>query len=230
MATRRSARIPAPVPVPDAAEPLERVRNWFASQGWEPFAFQENTWKAYLNGQSGLLNVATGAGKTYAAWMGPLAEWMGEPRTAEPKLRVLFITPLRAMTRDIERALQRPVDDLGLSIRVESRTGDTTQSQRTRQARAMPEVLVTTPESAALLLARDNAREMFADLRAVIVDEWHELLSTKRGVQVELMLSRLRGMAPRMRTWALSAKAIVRCVSRTLASLKRRSRSSSFGV
>jgi ATP-dependent Lhr-like helicase len=205
MATRRSPNPPAPVPVPNPAEPLQRVRDWFEMRGWEPFAFQEQTWKAYLDGQSGLLNVATGAGKTYAAWMGPLAEYMAEPPSPEPKLRVLFITPLRAMTRDIERALQRPVEDLGLSMRVESRTGDTTQHQRTKQARAMPDALVTTPESAALLLARDNARELFSDLRAVIVDEWHELLSTKRGVQVELMLSRLRGMAPRMRTWALSA-------------------------
>jgi ATP-dependent Lhr-like helicase len=118
---------------------------------------------------------------------------------------VLYVSPLRAMTRDIELAIREPIRELALPFTVESRTGDTSSSQRQKQGKKLPTILVTTPESAALLLARDNAPEMFADLRCVVVDEWHELLSTKRGTQVELLLTRLRALAPRARTWALSA-------------------------
>jgi ATP-dependent Lhr-like helicase len=152
--------------------------------------------------------VATGAGKTYAAYLGPLSRLIEESEERGGKvegLRILYITPLRAMARDIELALQAPITELGLPLTVESRTGDTSQAQRARQAKRMPNVLVTTPESAALFLCREDASELASALTAVIVDEWHELLSTKRGTQLELVLSRLRTFAPGMRTWSLSA-------------------------
>jgi len=120
-------------------------------------------------------------------------------------LRVLWITPLRALASDTEQALRAPVEALDLPWTIESRTGDTSQAVRARQRTQLPTTLVTTPESLSLLLCQRNAAERFADLRCVIVDEWHELLSTKRGAQVELALARLRSLRPALRTWGLSA-------------------------
>lgn len=212
---------------------VELARGWFASRGWTPFAFQEEAWRAYAAGRSGLIHVPTGAGKTYAAYLAALGEvvgWGGKDDaeryplgtkggdtkahyplraagsgTGEAGLGILYVTPLRAVARDIELALKEPVADLGLDVRVESRTGDTSSSVKARQRRKMPDVLVTTPESLSLMLTYDESREMFSGLRALIIDEWHELLSSKRGSQVELAAARLRRFAPGMRTWALSA-------------------------
>lgn len=185
---------------------IERLRGWLASRGWKPFPFQEQAWDAYSRGESGLINVPTGAGKTYAAYFGPLSELIEErERGAMAGLRVLFITPLRAVSRDIEAALKAPVADLNIKVKVESRTGDTSSSVRARQKKELPQVLITTPESLSLLLTQEHAAGLFQGLRCVIVDEWHELLSSKRGTQTELALARLRRLAPGMRTWALSA-------------------------
>lgn len=189
---------------PGALHPL--LAGWLARQGWSPFPFQVEAWEAYARGCSGLVHVPTGAGKTYAAYLGALGELIERAERGEAEgLAILYVTPLRAVSRDIEKALRRPIADLGLPLRVESRTGDTSASLRARQRERLPEVLITTPESLTLLLTRADARHAFASLRAVIVDEWHELLSSKRGTQVELALARLRRLAPDVRTWALSA-------------------------
>jgi ATP-dependent Lhr-like helicase len=192
------------------AEPAEA---WFAARGWTPFDFQRDVWEAYRRGESGLIHAATGTGKTYAAWLGPLLEALAEVparrtvrrRADADPLRVLWITPLRALAADTEQALCDAAEGLGVPWTVESRTGDTPPSRRARQRERLPSALVTTPESLSLLLCRPDHAALFADLRAVIVDEWHELMSTKRGVQVELALARLRAVAPRLRTWGLSA-------------------------
>lgn len=181
---------------------LESVYTWFTAQGWTPFAFQEETWQCYLNGQSGLVQVATGQGKTYAAVMAPLAEMLTTPAAG---LKLLYITPLRAVARDIEKAILKPVTDMNWNVRVESRTGDSKQSLKRKQLKAMPDVLITTPESLALMLSYVGAKNLFGNIRAVILDEWHELLSTKRGTLTELCMTRLRTLAPALRTWALSA-------------------------
>lgn len=182
------------------------LREFFASRSWTPFEFQVQTWKAFADGRSGLIHVPTGAGKTWAAFGGPLADLIDSSGARpEPVLRALYLTPLRAVSRDIELALREPVEALGLPFTVESRTGDTPQRVRLRQRERLPHILVTTPESLTLLLTRENSAELFAHLRAVIVDEWHELLSSKRGTQTELALARLRRFSPRARTWALSA-------------------------
>lgn len=200
-----------------AVLPAER---WLAERGWAALSFQREVWKHYLVGQSGLVHSATGTGKTLAAWWGPLLEWItehGEPaprsvpgakkvrRAAAPPLRVLWITPLRALAADTLQSLDAPLRDLALPWTLESRTGDTAPGQRARQGRRLPTALVTTPESLTLLLTRADAAEAFASLRAVVVDEWHELMGTKRGVQTELALARLRTLAPAARTWGLSA-------------------------
>jgi ATP-dependent Lhr-like helicase len=188
------------------------VEAWFAARGWEPFGFQREVWDAYLRGESGLIHATTGAGKTYAAWIGPLAEWIVEhphSPTAKPRapvpLRVVWLTPLRALAADTAAALQVPVADLGLPWTVETRTSDTSSAARARQRQRLPTALVTTPESLSLLLTRPDASTLFGELRAVVVDEWHELLATKRGVQTELCLARLRHLRPTLRTWGLSA-------------------------
>ncbi|MEM7622073.1 MAG: DEAD/DEAH box helicase, partial [Planctomycetota bacterium] len=169
-------------------------------------------WDAYAAGSSGLVHVPTGAGKTYAAYGGPLAEVFDEALEAGDTLlkgvRIVFVTPLRAVSRDIEKALKAPIKDLGLLdsvVTVESRTGDTSTSVRARQRSRLPSVLITTPESLTLLLTQRDAAQKFASLRCVIIDEWHELLSSKRGTQVELACARLRTLAKGVRTWALSA-------------------------
>ncbi|WP_141329427.1 ligase-associated DNA damage response DEXH box helicase [Myxococcus sp. AB025B] len=182
--------------------PMERLRAWFASKGWTPHAFQEESWAAYARGDSGLIHVPTGAGKTYAAYLGPLADVVEHGETG---LQILYVTPLRAVSRDVERALLEPLSVLDTDLDVESRTGDTSSSVRQRQRERLPEVLITTPESLSVMLSNERAPELFSCLRAVIVDEWHELLGSKRGTQTELALARLRHFAPRLRTWALSA-------------------------
>jgi ATP-dependent Lhr-like helicase len=181
---------------------LEPAEAYFRARGWTPFPFQREAWTRFLNGESGLIQVATGAGKTYAATMGAFAAMLEAPKAG---LRLLYITPLRAVARDIEAALLEPIARMGWNLRVESRTGDTKQSLRKKQLTAMPEVLITTPESLELLLSYPGFEERFADVLSVVVDEWHELLSTKRGSLLELSLARVRRLAPAARTWALSA-------------------------
>ena len=185
---------------------LSRAEEWFTSNGWKAFDFQREVWNAYLAGESGLIHAATGTGKTLAAWWGPLLEYLNEKTDSKSvPLRVLWITPLRALAADTAEALIAPIEDLGIRWSVETRTGDTTGAVRSRQSRRLPSALVTTPESLSLLLSRERASEQFADLRVVVVDEWHELMGTKRGVQTQLALARLRGICPRLRTWGLSA-------------------------
>lgn len=207
-AATRTGRKGVPKGRGESVAGIERVRTWFRGRGWKPFAFQEEAWGAFLAGESGLIHVPTGAGKTFAAFGGPLARLAEEGRNGDAQargLRVLYVTPLRAVARDIEAAIKEIAGDVAGWARVESRTGDTKQSVRARQRKELPEVLVTTPESLCLLLSREDVRERFRDVEAVIVDEWHELLSSKRGTQVELALARVRGLAPGVRTWAMSA-------------------------
>ena len=190
-------------PVPAA---LPTVDEWFASQGRIPFAFQREVWSAYRAGESGLIHAPTGTGKTLAAFLGPVQEAVAEGATAkDTSIRVLWITPLRALASDTTASLQAATDGMGLSWVVGTRTADTKASARAKQRSRLPPVLVTTPESLCLFLTREESRGTFAELRCVVVDEWHELLASKRGVQVELALARLRRWIPGLRTWGLSA-------------------------
>ncbi|WP_054885848.1 ligase-associated DNA damage response DEXH box helicase [Pseudomonas sp. NBRC 111130] len=179
---------------------------WFAARGWKPFAFQRQVWAAVGRGESGLLHASTGAGKTYAVWLAALRAFATAASGRQPAaLQVLWITPMRALAADTARALQAPVEELGLNWTVGVRSGDTGSAERARQARRLPSVLITTPESLTLLLTRAQAAEDFASLRLVVVDEWHELLGNKRGVQLQLALARLRRWHPGLITWGLSA-------------------------
>lgn len=182
---------------------------WMESKGWKPFPFQKETWNAYLKGKDGLLNAPTGSGKTYALGIAILLDQLHNPPPPNRKKRIglqaIWITPLRALSKEIAAAMQTACDELGLGWEVGLRTGDTPSHIRQKQSRNMPEFLVTTPESLHLLLAQKKYPDRLSSLRCVVVDEWHELLGSKRGVQVELALSRLRSIAPQMRRWAISA-------------------------
>ena len=208
----RKSSTARPPPPPPASLPPPSVEGWFAGNGWTPFGFQRAAWAAYHAGESGLVHAATGTGKTLAAWLGPVAEFLAEhPEPAgwdakQPTpLRVIWVTPLRALAADTLTSLLQPVGGLGLPWTVQTRTGDTAASIRAKQKKAYPTALITTPESLTLLLTRPDTQERLADLRCVVVDEWHELLAGKRGVQTELALARLRGWRPGLRTWGLSA-------------------------
>ncbi|WP_129932472.1 MULTISPECIES: ligase-associated DNA damage response DEXH box helicase [unclassified Pseudomonas] len=179
---------------------------WFAKRGWKPFAFQRRVWAAVERGESGLLHASTGAGKTYAVWLAALRAFKPRPQGRHlTPIQVLWVTPMRALAADTARALQAPLDELQLPWSVGVRSGDTNSAERARQARRLPSVLITTPESLTLLLTRAQAREDFATLQLVVVDEWHELLGNKRGVQLQLALARLRHWHPGLPTWGLSA-------------------------
>ena len=188
---------------PDA---LERAEALFHERGWSVFAFQKQTWEAYWRGAHGLLNAPTGSGKTLAMFMPVVTEWMAGEGPKPPKgLQVLWLTPLRSLARDIAQACREVCDELDIPWEVGLRTGDTSQKERERQRRRLPEMLITTPESLHLLLAQKNYPQRLGQLRAVVVDEWHELLGTKRGVQVELGLSRLKNINLNLRIWGISA-------------------------
>lgn len=180
------------------------AEHWFAAQGWRPFDFQREVWAAMAQGRSGLLHATTGAGKTYAVWFGALLRGPHEG-PAPPPLRVLWITPMRALAADTTRALSAPLPAVAPHWTVGARSGDTTSAERAQQDRRLPSALVTTPESLSLLLTRETAREELAQVQAVIVDEWHELMGNKRGVQVQLALARLRRWNPGLVVWGLSA-------------------------
>ncbi|MGK5064451.1 ligase-associated DNA damage response DEXH box helicase [Janthinobacterium sp. LB3P112] len=185
---------------------VQRIDAWFAGRGWTVFPFQRAVWRAGAQGRSGLLHASTGSGKTYAVWFGALLRAERLARKGRKQgLRVLWITPMRALAADTVRALQASGAELAPGWRIEARTGDTSAALRARQAKAWPEVLVTTPESLSLMLSQHDAQERFSLLETVIVDEWHELMGSKRGVQVQLALARLRRWNGALMTWGLSA-------------------------
>lgn len=185
------------------------ARDWFKTQGWKPFPFQQETWKAFLRGKHGLLNAPTGSGKTYALWFPVVLQFMKDfpdYREKHPKgLKAIWITPLRALSLEIKQSAEKVAADLGTELTVGIRSGDTSTKERAQQKKQMPDLLITTPESLQLLLASKGYDKMLRSCNAVIVDEWHELLGTKRGVQMELGLSRLKTISPEMRIWGISA-------------------------
>jgi len=190
-----------PMQVPSPAE------NWLAARGWRPFDFQREVWQAVAQGRSGMLHATTGSGKTYAVWLGMLDEMLRRhppARGAEP-LRAIWLTPMRALASDTTKAIAEPLRSLAPEWTIGQRTGDTPSAERARQDRRFPSVLVTTPESLTLMLTRENAREELQGVEYVVVDEWHELIGSKRGVQAQLAIARLWRFNPRLVVWGLSA-------------------------
>lgn len=178
----------------------EQVNLWFNSRGWKAFPFQHEVWDRYHEGYSGLLNAPTGSGKTFALWIPALIEsieadaWVSKKGEKPRGLQVLWITPLRALAKDIHAALQSSAKEMGVHWRVELRTGDVSSAKKKKQLEKLPEALIITPESLHLLLSYGNSEQIFGNLKAIIVDEWHELFGSKRGVLVELALSRMKNI------------------------------------
>ncbi len=183
---------------------LQPIHDWFKHQEWTPLPFQIQTWKKHQIGKSGLIQVPTGSGKTFAAVMGPIAQMLADD-TDRKGIRLLYLTPLRALSRDLALAIREPIETMGWPLRVGIRNGDTKSNERTKQLKAPPDILVTTPESLTLLLSNPKAEELFSNLDTVILDEWHELMGSKRGSQTELCLSWLRQQRENLQTWAISA-------------------------
>jgi ATP-dependent Lhr-like helicase len=176
------------------------VRDWLAGKGFQPFAYQEEAWQFIIDGRSGLVNAPTGTGKTFSVFLGAVIRFINEHESdyqsrAGNGLQLLWLTPLRALAKDIARAMEEVLTELGIPWKVGIRNGDTSLSDRAKQKRHMPEVLLITPESLHLLLAQKQYPDVFRSLRLFAVDEWHELIGSKRGVQVELALSRIVGLA-----------------------------------
>ncbi|MEO7045058.1 MAG: DEAD/DEAH box helicase, partial [Ferruginibacter sp.] len=172
------------------------IKSWLASKKRKPFLFQQQTWDQIIAGNSGLVNAPTGYGKTYSVFLGAVISFINDhPKDFNTKknngLQLLWVTPLRALAKDIGRAMEEVITELGMQWRIGIRNGDTPVSERQKQKTNMPEVLIITPESLHLLLAQKNYPDVFKKLKIIAVDEWHELLGSKRGVQVELAISRL---------------------------------------
>lgn len=181
------------------------VLTWLQQQTREPFSFQLQTWKKIAQGYSGMVVAPTGFGKTYSVFIGILIDYMNHPEHYKSGLKLIWITPLRSLAKDLARAMQEVMDQIGLDWVVEVRNGDTDVKVKQRQSRQMPDVLLLTPESWHLLLAQKGRDKFFRTLKAVVIDEWHELLSTKRGVMVELAASYLKHRNPSLLIWGITA-------------------------
>lgn len=177
---------------------------WFEANNWKPFPFQLEAWEKYLSGYSGLINAPTGFGKTYSLLIPILIEALKEQKKGKG-FRAIWIAPIRALTKEIQISCRRAIEGLDLAWTAEVRTGDTTTTQRKKQLSDPPEILITTPESIHVLMASKGYQKFFKNLNAVVVDEWHELMGSKRGVQTELAISRLRGIQPNIKIWGISA-------------------------
>jgi ATP-dependent helicase Lhr and Lhr-like helicase len=188
------------------------INKWLEKKNFHPFEFQEQTWEQIMQGGSGLVNAPTGCGKTFSVFLGTLIQYINQhPNQYQSKapghLQLLWITPLRALAKDIGRAMEAVLAELEIPWTVGIRNGDTSTSERQKQKRKVPEILIITPESLHLLLAQKDCSSVFAHLQWVAVDEWHELMGSKRGVQVELAITRLIGMQVKhtICLWGISA-------------------------
>jgi ATP-dependent Lhr-like helicase len=186
---------------------LQQIENWFTAKDWQSFDFQRESWQAYLEGKNGLLNAPTGSGKTYALGMAILAEYLENEGKKEnlQGVQAIWITPIRALAKEIESSLNEACAELDIPWKVAKRTGDTSAKERAAQKKNLPQILITTPESLQLLLATRGYEKMFKNLKCIVNDEWHELLGSKRAVQMELAHSRLKNVCSGLKVWGISA-------------------------
>ncbi len=181
------------------------VKSWLGEKGFEPFGFQLETWEKFGKNYSGMVIAPTGFGKTYSVFLAVITDFLNNPDNYKDGLQLLWITPLRALAKDIAKAMTEAIDEIGLDWKVAVRNGDTPQAERVSQTKKMPEILIITPESLQLLLAEKNNHRFFKNLKCVAVDEWHELLGSKRGVLVELALSQIISYQKKLKIWGITA-------------------------
>lgn len=184
---------------------LRIINNWMAEKGQAPFTFQEQTWQRYANGYSGMVVAPTGYGKTFSVFLAVVIDYLNHPENYSKGLKLLWISPLRSLAKDLAKAMTEAVEDIGLDWSVQVRNGDTPTAVRRKQERLMPDVLLTTPETMHLLFSQKKNSKWFKSVKCVAIDEWHELLGNKRGVLTELALSQLRQYAPKLRIWGITA-------------------------
>lgn len=181
------------------------VHRWLGAKGFEPFTFQHETWEKFGRGYSGMVVAPTGFGKTYSVFLAVITDFLNNPDRYNGTLHLLWITPLRALAKDIAKAMTEAIDEIGLDWKVSVRNGDTPQAERASQTKKMPEILIITPESLQLLLAQKNNQRFFKNLKCVAIDEWHELIGSKRGVLVELALSQILSYRKTVKIWGITA-------------------------
>lgn len=182
------------------------INKFFDKKQWRPFPFQKKAWKSYLDGKSGIVNAPTGSGKTYSLICPIIQSYINSNGFEKPKkLIAIWLSPIRALTEEIKDSAERFINELELDWEVGIRTGDTGQKIKQKQLRKMPEILITTPESLHVLLSSKKKDEIFRDVECIVTDEWHELLGSKRGVQVELAISHLKSINRGLRIWGISA-------------------------
>lgn len=181
------------------------IHHWMGDKGISPFKFQTETWWKFGNGYSGMVVAPTGFGKTYSVFLALISDFLNHPDKYKKGLKMIWITPLRSLSKDIAKAMQEAIDEIGLDWAVGVRNGDTDPKVRQQQVKNMPEILVATPESLHLLLGQKNHQRFFTNLQTIVIDEWHELLGSKRGVMIELGISRLRTYVPKIKIWGITA-------------------------
>ena len=186
-------------------EGLKIIKNWMAEKDFAPFTFQLETWGKYYRNYSGMVVAPTGFGKTYSVFLAVIVDFLNFPENYKAGLKLIWITPLRALAKDIAKAMREAIDEIGLDWTVGVRNGDTPVAERTSQTKKMPDILLVTPESMHLLLAQKNHQRFFKNLKCVAIDEWHELLGSKRGVLTELALSRLFSYQKKLKIWGITA-------------------------
>ncbi len=179
------------------------IRKFFKKNNWQPLDFQIEAWDSYSRGESGIIQVPTGCGKTYAALMGPLLKL--KEQNFSKGINILLVTPLKALSRDLKKSIINAIQFFDANISIGIRNGDTSNYEKRKQIIKPPNILITTPESLTLLIANKEANKIFTNLFSIIIDEWHELMGCKRGNQCELALSWLRGNNQNIQIWAMSA-------------------------
>lgn len=188
-----------------SSEGYKIVQKWLNEKDFVPFGFQMETWEKFGKNYSGMVIAPTGFGKTFSVFLAVIIDFLNHPENYKDGLKLLWITPLRALAKDIAKAMTEAIDEIGLDWKVAVRNGDTPQSERVSQTKKMPDILIITPESLQLLLAQKNNQRFFKSLKCVAVDEWHELLGSKRGVLVELALSQILSYQKNIKIWGITA-------------------------
>ncbi|GLR18904.1 ligase-associated DNA damage response DEXH box helicase [Portibacter lacus] len=184
------------------------AKTWFKANEWKVYPFQEQAWNKFLDNYSGIINAPTGSGKTYSLLIPVLLEYLQRKEIQKEEitgLQCIWIAPIRALTKEIKLAAERAIDGFGMDWRVEIRSGDTSANDRKKQFEDPPQILITTPESLHIILCNKNYKHLLKNLKSIVVDEWHELMGSKRGVQVELALSRIKNITTNLRLWGISA-------------------------
>ena len=181
------------------------ISNWMQTHKMQPFSFQEKTWERYFNGYSGMVVAPTGFGKTFSVFLGVIIDFMNRPERYKSGLKLVWVTPIRSLAKDLAKAMQSAINDIGLDWLVEVRNGDTDAKVKQRQTKSMPDILLLTPESLHLLIAQKARSIFFKNLQCIVIDEWHELLSSKRGVMVELAVAFLKNQNKQLKTWGITA-------------------------